>query len=84
MTMPKKVQAKDITDEQFLAVVDRVCAEKKRWTHLEDLEVALGPGISERPIRAKAKSLIKRRLITGCACGCRGDFERIRPKEEKG
>lgn len=30
-------------------------------------------------VTAKAKSLIRRGLIDGCGCGCRGDFE-ILPK----
>jgi hypothetical protein len=33
--------------------------------------------VPEKVVRAKAKRLIKRGLIDGCACGCRGDF-RIR------
>ena len=35
-------------------------------------ELAVFP---EKVVRAKAKRLIKRGLIDGCACGCRGDFE---------
>lgn len=29
----------------------------------------------EKVIRAKAKRLVKRGLVDGCTCGCRGDFE---------
>ncbi len=37
---------------------------------------------SEKLILAKMKQLIKRGLVDGCACGCRGDFE-ITPKGEE-
>lgn len=30
-------------------------------------------------VLAKAKALIRRHLVTGCACGCRGDFNRSLP-----
>lgn len=30
---------------------------------------------NDKLIRSKMKSLIHRNLVTGCACGCRGDFE---------
>jgi hypothetical protein len=30
--------------------------------------------IPEKIVRAKAKRLVRRGLIDGCACGCRGDF----------
>ncbi len=29
----------------------------------------------EKLVRAKMRSLIDRGLVSGCACGCRGDFE---------
>lgn len=32
-------------------------------------------GISQKVLLAKAKRLIDRGLIDGCACGCRGGFE---------
>lgn len=33
------------------------------------------PGVPAKVTLAKARRLIKRGLITGCACGCRGDYE---------
>ena len=32
-------------------------------------------GIPEKLVLSKARSLIKRELMEGCDCGCRGDFE---------
>lgn len=33
------------------------------------------PGVPEKVVRAKARKVLKRGYVTGCACGCRGDFE---------
>lgn len=33
------------------------------------------PGVPENLVLAKARKLIRRGLMSGCACGCRGDFE---------
>jgi len=39
--------------------------------------------IPEKVVLAKAKRLIRRGLIDGCGCGCRGDFQ-IRPAPQTG
>lgn len=44
------------------------------WTQMWDLE-EMYPDIPSKVINAKAGQLIKRGLLDGCACGCRGDFE---------
>lgn len=36
---------------------------------------AMPPGIPPKLGLAKAGMMIRRGLITGCTCGCRGDFE---------
>jgi hypothetical protein len=36
---------------------------------------AMPDGTPEKVALAKMRSLIKRGLVAGCACGCRGDFE---------
>ncbi|KVP65619.1 hypothetical protein WJ96_04430 [Burkholderia ubonensis] len=36
---------------------------------------AMPAGVPEKLARAKMGSLIRRGLVKGCACGCRGDFE---------
>lgn len=38
-------------------------------------ETIFGDSIPVKVIHAKYKSLVKRKLIGGCPCGCRGDFE---------
>lgn len=33
------------------------------------------PGVPPKLVLAKARQMIDKGTITGCACGCRGDFE---------
>jgi len=44
-----------------------------RWCLTFDLEERM-PDVPPKVILAKCRSLIKRRLMHGCDCGCRGDF----------
>ena len=44
-----------------------------------DLNAAAESGLPENLVLAKARKLIKRGLLDGCACGCRGDFELSAP-----
>jgi hypothetical protein len=32
------------------------------------------PDVPEKVLLAKLRSMVKRKVIDGCACGCRGDF----------
>jgi hypothetical protein len=41
------------------------------------------PGLPPKVVLAKAKKLLRRGVIDGCACGCRGDFEVLPPKAEE-
>lgn len=36
---------------------------------------AMPAGIPTKLALAKMRKLIKKKLVTGCACGCRGDFD---------
>lgn len=36
--------------------------------------MAMVPDFPEKVVRAKLKSLIRRKVIDGCDCGCRGDY----------
>jgi hypothetical protein len=76
-------QAKDIRDDIALASVDKCC------DHPADPPYSMAPyrgkamwwdvtkelGLPEKVVLAKMKALKRRGLITGCPCGCRGDFE---------
>lgn len=48
-------------------------ARPDAWVFVGDLEYHL-PEVPTKVIMAKMRALIRRKLIDGCACGCRGDF----------
>lgn len=53
-----------------MGIADRIGSYPTVTGYLSDV-----PGVPEKVVIAKAKRLIGRGLIVGCACGCRGDFE---------
>jgi hypothetical protein len=69
-------QAKDITDDTMLAAVRATQGLNgvPRWSSLFDIE-AIFPDMPAKVVRAKLASLVRRRILDGCTCGCRGDFE---------
>lgn len=76
--MTKSIQAKHVPDAAVLAIVDGIREREDRWTHTWDLEPAF-PGVPPKVLRAKMASLIRRGILEGCTCGCRGDFQRPTP-----
>lgn len=38
------------------------------------IQRAMPEWVNSKLVLAKMRSLIKRKLVDGCACGCRGDF----------
>jgi hypothetical protein len=87
-------QAKDIGDVFFLQCVDWASMEGRpplpwepsdgagydhfpHWVFTWNLK-CLMPMFPPEVILAKARALIRRGLLTGCDCGCRGDFELTR------
>jgi hypothetical protein len=67
------MQAKDIPDETVLDIVRRVNDAEDRWCLIWDLEEGL-PGVPRKVITAKCRALIRKDKISGCTCGCRGDY----------
>lgn len=79
--------ARDIPDAVFLAAVE-TASRGTRWATRWDVEATLAglptprdfdtypeiPGVPSKVVLAKARRLIRRGLLHGCACGCRGDF----------
>lgn len=45
------------------------------WANRFDIAKALGLENKEKVVLAKLRSLIRRGLLDGCYCGCRGDIE---------
>jgi hypothetical protein len=82
------VQAKDIPDS---AVLEYLADRQGKWTCLwygyfrdevgfEDTSVwdvyySMPDGTPRKVALAKMRSLHRRKLVGGCSCGCRGDFE---------
>lgn len=45
------------------------------WANRSDIEGLFGKEIPTKLILSSLRSLVKRGLVEGCCCGCRGDFE---------
>lgn len=70
------MQAKDISDAVMLTALADVRGRNgvPRWSSLFDVRDHMSD-VHPKIVLAKLRSMIKRKLIRGCACGCRGDFE---------
>ena len=68
---PRSMKASDISEQEFMAVI---IAASPKWVSRWRMAEALGGKYPEKVVLAKARKLIKRGLIRGCGCGCRGDF----------
>jgi hypothetical protein len=75
------MQAKDIPDEGFLDYVwrhnvgelpDYFGRMEPHWGQLYDTAEFMD--VPWKVVKAKAASLMRRRLMDGCPCGCRGDY----------
>ena len=47
------------------------------WFHgySNSVDQSMPAGTPEKVVRAKMAGLIRRGLVAGCGCGCRGDYE---------
>lgn len=75
--MRKQIQAKHISDRGVLEFVARqsVWCTWGEGHSMPTIADACPTGTPEKVQRAKAAALIRRGLLDGCTCGCRGDFE---------
>jgi hypothetical protein len=66
-----KIKAANISDELMLQTVTAVtaCGVACRW----DIESALS-AYPKKVVMAKLKTMVAKKRLLGCACGCRGDF----------
>ena len=74
------VQAKDISDDDFIRAVQVVSVrtaaswnQRTAWANRFDVAEELG--FPEKVVLAKARKIIKQGRMDGCSCGCRGDFD---------
>lgn len=72
------MKASDIKEDDLIAEIDKATINGigcPIWAIFKAF-----PQYPEKVIRAKLSTMIRRKLLTGCCCGCRGDFKR---KENK-
>lgn len=72
-----RLQCKDIPDRpilEFLAVDRGMWCNWNRGNEL-DVHQAMPAGIPDNLCIAKMRMMIRRGVVDGCGCGCRGDFE---------
>ena len=77
------MQCKDIPDMPILRFLDQCRdGDSPRWATWGDghgvmptVQDAMPPGTPEKLQLAKMSRLMRRGLVVGCDCGCRGDFE---------
>ena len=81
----RRAKCADIPDLTVLRAVERLSRTdwpitggaprgETRWVMRWDLDEAF-PAVPRRLMFAKCNRLIARGLLTGCTCGCRGDYE---------
>jgi hypothetical protein len=76
-----RIQAKDITDEQFL---DAIRIRAHSWGVAFSWDVADQLDVPFKVALAKARSMHRRGLLDDlmfCGCGCRGDWKPSTPPE---
>ena len=78
-------KCKDIPDKPIMEFLLRHKGQWCNWYFEDerDVRIAMPKNLaSEKLILAKMRQLIKRGLVYGCTCGCRGDFEITQKGEE--
>jgi hypothetical protein len=70
------MQCKDIPD---LPILQFIGSHNGSWCNWyfgdsKDVHAAFPPRVPDKLLLAKMRSLIRRGLVDGCGCGCRGDY----------
>lgn len=70
------MQTKDIPDAPVLVFLLKQNGEWTNWfgDKFENSVTHAMPGVPPKLVLSKMRSMIKRGLVDGCGCGCRGDF----------
>jgi hypothetical protein len=75
------VQCKDIPDRPILEYLSRQTRWATHWiseipeSEWPNVRAAMPTDIDEKLGRAKMSMLLRRGLVDGCDCGCRGDWQ---------
>lgn len=68
------MKAADLPDASVLRAVDESCRDRGMWSSTSAIAEVF-PQAPFKVVAAKLSKLLKRKLLTGCDCGCRGDWE---------
>lgn len=69
------LQCKDIPDRPILELLAKNPTQCHNWCWNEwNVVEAMPPGIPPKLALAKMRMMIRRGVVDGCPCGCRGDF----------
>lgn len=69
-----KPTAADIDDRLILGIVEETCIRDDMWSNTTKVAEHF-PDLPFKVVAAKLSKLSRRGLVTGCDCGCRGDWE---------
>lgn len=71
------MKCKDIPDRPILEHLERFEGKWCNWYFGDERDVTHSMPVlpTEKLALAKMRQLMKRGLVSGCGCGCRGDFE---------
>lgn len=72
--MRKAIQCKDVDKVDVLRVIEKKSLSTIPYVMLWEIEDDF-PNIPNKVILAKLRQMVRAGWITGCGCGCRGDFE---------
>jgi len=70
------MQCKDIPDRPILEMLAKNPEQWHNWYFGNDFDVgkAMPVGTPEKLVLSKMQMMIRRGVVDGCPCGCRGDF----------
>lgn len=70
------MQCKDIPTVPILELLERISPHWAFWFEGEySVRSAMPADVPDKLVMAKMNALIRRGLVSGCPCGCRGDYE---------
>ena len=69
------MKSADVSDAEMLDAVRRDIAERQSGLGACTWTLAERENWPEKLVGAKLDKMRRRGLVTGCACGCRGDWE---------
>lgn len=68
------MKTSDISDEEILKAVFVACEKHNMWTNTTIVAESF-PEFPFKIVASKLSRVMQRGLVTGCDCGCRGDWE---------